>query len=370
MSDAWIDGKAVARPDAIAQAARVLGVSRFPLIAGLGTDIAGARAAIALAARLGGAIDHMHSDVVLRDVDVMREAGLLMTTPNEARLRADVVLLIGQDLTATWPELPRLLETMAAADGREREGRRIRWLCPGHDEPKSAAANTNIQSIGLNPRELPIVLAALRARIAGRPVRDPPIQVEMLDRLIGELRAATFGVAVWSASELDTLAIEMLCGLINDLNAAARFTGLPLVPGDNAWGVLQACGWTTGFPMRTGFGRGFPEHDPWRFDGTRLIDSGEADCALWISAYRATAPLWQRDVTMIALTSWPANFRHPPHVHIAVGCPGRDHDGVDHLATTGTLAPAAATNRADAISVASTIAAITAALPDHGTVSC
>ena len=66
----------------------------------------------------------------------------------------------------------------------------------------------------------------------------------------------------------------------------------PLAPGDNAVGVLQTCGWMTGFPMRTGFGRGYPEHDPWRFDGDRLVASGEADCVLWISAYRAAQPPW------------------------------------------------------------------------------
>ena len=80
----------------------------------------------------------------------------------------------------------------------------------------------------------------------------------------------------------------------NDLNAPTRFSGLPLAPADNAMGVLQTCGWMTGFPMRTGFGRGFPEHDPWLFDGQRLVDSGEADCVLWISAYRAAAPAMAR----------------------------------------------------------------------------
>ena len=45
------------------------------MIAGLGTDVAGARAAIALAERLGGVVDHMHAAAVLRDLAVMREAG-------------------------------------------------------------------------------------------------------------------------------------------------------------------------------------------------------------------------------------------------------------------------------------------------------
>ena len=42
--------------------------------------------------------------------------------------------------------------------------------------------------------------------------------------------------------------------------------------------------------MRTGFGRGFPQHDPWLFDSRRLTASGETDCVLWISAYRPAAP--------------------------------------------------------------------------------
>ena len=31
-------------------------------------------------------------------------------------------------------------------------------------------------------------------------------------------------------------------------------------------------GWMTGFPPRTGFGRGYPEHDPWRFEAAGNYD--------------------------------------------------------------------------------------------------
>ena len=46
MGEARIDGRPVALEAAIAEAARVLAASRLPVIAGLGTDIAGARAAV------------------------------------------------------------------------------------------------------------------------------------------------------------------------------------------------------------------------------------------------------------------------------------------------------------------------------------
>jgi len=353
MDQAWIGGEPVRLEAAIAEAARLLGASRLPLIAGLGTDIAGARAAVALADRIGGVVDHMHSDALLRDLAVMREAGAFMTTPNEARLRGDTLLLVGPGLMKAWPALEaRLLQAPLAADiGGER---RIFWLCPG----KSAAMPAAITAIGRTAAELPTHLAVLRAHVAGRPAGKI---AKPMAELATALHAARFGVAVWSAQALDELTIEMLFGLIRDLNAKTRFTGLPLAAGDNAAGVQQACGWMTGFPVRTGFGHGYPEHDPWRLDARRLAESGEADCALWVSAYRPSVPNWKAAIPTIALSAGtePSSLQ----VHIQVGRPALDHDTAEHDAVTGMLVARAATQKSALPSVADAIARIAAALP-------
>jgi formylmethanofuran dehydrogenase subunit B len=217
---------------------------------------------------------------------------------------------------------------------------------------------------------LPALLASLRARVAGRPTAKTVISSKKLDEISSALKAARFGVAVWSEAALDDLTISMLCGLVNDLNEATRFCGLPLMPADNAAGVLQACGWITGFPMRTGFGRGFPAHDPWVFDGRRLVDSGETDCVLWISAYRAAAPAWRKALPIIALTGQQAAFRVPPSVHIDVGRPGHDHDAVEYLPAAGTLAAVNAARPSDMLSVADVITRMASALPMSGERSC
>jgi formylmethanofuran dehydrogenase subunit B len=354
MAKAWIEGKPAALDRAIGEAARLLAASRAPLIAGLGTDIAGARAAIGLADRIGAVIDHMHSGVLLRDLAVVREAGMMMTTPSEARLRADTLLLVGPGLDAAWPDLAEWLREDAAKSSHSA----IR-LCPGRTA--KPAGNDAVTTIGRDPDQLPVLLAALRARIAGRPIGKTVLPVKTIDELASRLQASTFGVAVWSAEHLDALVIEMLCGIVADLNARIRFSGFSLAPGDNAVGVLQACGWMTGFPMRTGFGRGYPEHDPWRFDGARLVASREADCVLWISAYGAEAPAADAGLPMIALTAGEAARGFA--VQIEVGQPGVDHDAVAHHATFGTLVAVPASQRSDAISVADAIGRIVAALP-------
>ena len=164
MGEARIDGRPVALEAAIAEAARTLAASRLPVIAGLGTDIAGARAAVALARRIGGVVDHMHAAAVMRDLAVMRQAGAYLTTPNEARLRGDTLLLVGPGLIETWPDLPdRLFGEIRAAEAGAGE-RRIFWLCPG-----KGSANAAATTVGRNASELPTLLAMLRARVAGRP---------------------------------------------------------------------------------------------------------------------------------------------------------------------------------------------------------
>src|SRR5262245_8473784 len=123
---AWIDGTPAELSTAAATAARLLDASRQPLIAGLGADVAGARAATALERRVGAAIVHMNAVALFRDLDVFRETGLILTTPSETLVRADTLLLVGPGAIDASGELPRHL-TGAADEGGDshRKDRRI-----------------------------------------------------------------------------------------------------------------------------------------------------------------------------------------------------------------------------------------------------
>src|SRR5262249_23024093 len=162
--------------------------------------------------------------------DVMRSAYLMTTTLAEARLRADYLLLVGSGI---GQQLPALLGTDASK-------RNITWLCPDRDA-REIAKGTPIDIVGRNSADLPIALAMLRPRIAGRPIGKGPVAPKAINSSVEQLKAAQFGVAVWSVEHLDALATEMLQGIVVDLNATTRFTSLPIEPPDNAAGVLQAC---------------------------------------------------------------------------------------------------------------------------------
>jgi len=352
--NAFIDGAPAPLDRAIAAAASLISGARQPLFAGMGTDIAGARAAVALAEQTGGVVDHAHSGAILRDLDCMRETGVMLTAPGEAHVRADTVLMVGDGLLQGWPGLgPRILASPPP--------RRLVWLAPddgaglgGYEE------KTNRLVIGRGANRA-AALAALRARVKWRPVAAPPVSLAQIDAVAEALRAARFGVAVFSAAALDALEIETINGLVNDLNEKTRFSTLPLSPADNGAGVLAACGWMTGFPVRTGFGLGLPAHDPWRFDSQRLIAQGETDCVAWISALGAAWPEWS-EAPDIAICGSRAQFARPPKVRIAVGRPGVDHDAVLHDPDAGSLVAISASAPSAAPSVAKTLGLIAARL--------
>jgi len=335
---ARIHGHAVPLDDAIAEAARLITASRCTVFAGLATDVAGGAAAMQVARQVGGVIDHMHADAALRDLDVMRRAGWVVTTPAQARARADVAVLAGPGLDTAWPRLWDELQLDRPPSLFPEIARRVVRICPGRVAAASADAGASVLTIGDDAAELQPALGVLRALLAGRPVRSDAALLEPLRECKSLLSSARFGVAVWSARHLDALSIEMLCGLVDDLNAKTRFAGLPVAPGGNAMGVAQVGGWITGFPLRIAFAKDHPEHDPWRFDTARMVDSGEADMAVWISAFAPQPPPWRRVVPMVALVASGTKFRSPPEVEIGVGRPGVDHASITFDPALGALA--------------------------------
>ena len=127
-------------------------------------------------------------------------------------------------------------------------------------------------------------------------------------------------------------------------------------------GVLAACGWMTGFPMRTGFGAGAQSMTRGVLTPSASSRQERATASLWISAFGAAPPAWRSAVNVIALCESTTQFAEEPHVRIAVGRPGVDHDAVMHSPDVGTLVAVTASAPSGAPSVAEALERIGARL--------
>jgi formylmethanofuran dehydrogenase subunit B len=321
---AWIDGAPVAFDAAVAEAERMIRASKLPVFAHLGADVEGAREAVLLAELAGGVLDHAGSAALLGDLDPIRETGGMQTTPLEAAVQADVALLVGAIAAPDWLARPA----------------------------RPYDADIPRRSLRVDPgASLRSRVASLRARVKRRPVA---IGWNGLEEMAQALRGAKFGVALWDAAELEPLAIEAIHGLVRDLNETTRFSTLSAPAMDNGLGVQAVCGWMTGFPLRTGFGRGRPEHDPWRLDSRRLIASGEADCVIWLSSLVGGAPSLQTVDIALCAAEAPTQAR----VRFSVARPGLDCDAILHDVGAGALVARRASAASKAPTAAATLAAI------------
>jgi len=324
---------------AIVRAADLLRASRAPAITGHFGDLACIVAAFRLAEKLGAVIDHAAAESALREQAVLQDVGVMAISPAEGIRRADTVLVLGDRPFRAWPELPDLLFGEVATARNAVSIRRVVEIASRALGLYGKASSIPITS---DPSELPQILGAVRARINGRPLARDFDRASEVAGAVGALKAAKFGVALWSSDEIDALTIEMLTGLIKDLNIATRWSGLVLRNDATLTAAAVASGWLTGLPLRISFARGRPEHDPWLYDVRRLVESKEADTVVWISGNGDQLPEWLGGVATVLLTPTRTSACGGSMIMISTALAGRDHDAVIFDPATGTLVEAMA----------------------------
>lgn len=179
----------------------MLASSRRPLIGGLACDVTGHRAAIGLAERLGGVLDHMDSRAQFRNTLAFQDGGWITTTLSEVRNRADLIVLAGTD-TASFPLFRALCCARIPVWRTASASRcpvRLRLLRFGQVRDVDLA-------IPCQAEHLVEVFAALRSCLAGHRLDASEVAgvaMAQIDALLADMRAARYGVLVWNAAELD-----------------------------------------------------------------------------------------------------------------------------------------------------------------------
>jgi formylmethanofuran dehydrogenase subunit B len=362
-----IDGKKADLEQACERAARILGEAGQPLIGGLATDLAGAKAAMSLADRTGAIVDHAGSEAAFRNMLVMQDKGWIATTLGEVMNRMDLLIVAGTDVVGRFPRFfERTVWNRKALAGPPPGGREVVFVGSGLDTSAGVAPDGRAPTvIPCDVARLGEVFGAVRALYHGRRLQASEIAgapVDALARLAERIRASTYGVLAWAAADMQgpgrDLAVQALCDLVTDVNEKSRFSCLPLGGSDNGLGAAQVATWQAGFPLRITFARGHPEYDPYLNAWPRLLSAGEVDAVVWVSCFGPSELPFEPAVPTVVIGAPGMSFRREPAVYIPVGVPGLDHAG--HVARTDAVAslPLAALRKTALPRAADVLAAI------------
>jgi formylmethanofuran dehydrogenase subunit B len=275
---AQIDGVACDTEAAIAAAARLLSASRQPLFGGLGTDVAGARALYPLACRTGAICDPAGGAALLHGMRALQDRGAFTTTLAEIHTRADLIVCVG---TLPDERHPEFWQRCGIGEGGAAQ---VVWLQPtAGRQPDAAVAGIEVLRFD---GDLFDVVAMLAACVAGRAIGA--VADGALGALAARLHAARYAVLVYEAAQLPaqgTLIIEAVNRIVSTLNQRTRAAALPLGGGDGASTVNAVFTWLSGLPLRTRAAPAGLEHEPLRFDATRLLADRAVDALLWIASF-------------------------------------------------------------------------------------
>jgi formylmethanofuran dehydrogenase subunit B len=341
-----IDGRSATLDQAIAAAAQRLAASRQPLFAGLGTDVAGARALYPLACASAAICDAAGGDALMHTLRALQDRGQFTTTLAEVRTRADVIVFIGSVPTDVAP----LLATRCGIGERQVAARHVVVLHPrdGDADVLAAWAGAGVAVESIAPDgDLFSTLAALNAALA-RPAADMPWRA-----LAERLRAARYAVLIGAPSHLPAhgaVIVEAVHRLVGRLNASTRAAALWIDGGNGAATANQVFAWLSGLPLRSRAGPRGLEHEPLVFGSARLLDDAAVDLLLWVSCFDAAAlpPPCSLPLVVLAHPAQAAACARRDAVFIPVATPGIGVDG--HVfRTDGTVLMPLRAVRSDAL---------------------
>jgi formylmethanofuran dehydrogenase subunit B len=366
-----VGGKNVSLDKAVAKAAKLIGKTALPLYGGLATDVEGMRAALALAERTGGIVDHAFSEAQYRNFKVLQTTGWITSTLTETRNRADLIIIAGSDVFKLHP---RFYETIISPPDSMFDvtapKRTLVFIGKGLDAGITKGSRVGeVITLACKPEQAGEVVGVLRARLRGfrlKPVKIDGVTLAEIDALAEKCKQAKYGVVVWAPPSLDfpfaELAVEQFAGLAKDLNQTTRFAGLSLGGGEGAVTAAAVCTWISGYPLRVSYATGAPDYDPYRWSIGRMLKEGEGDLLVWIAAISPDFAPPETKIPTIVLGTPSLKLARTPQVFIPVGTPGVDHAGrmirVDNVVSL----PLKDLGRAELPPAADVLAAIEAAL--------
>ena len=366
-----VNGKDVGFAAAIKQAAKLIGKAKLPLFGGLGTDVGGMRAVMALAERAGGIVDHALSEAQYRNFKILQTSGWMMTTLTETRNRADLIIIAGSDIHRLHPRFfERIVSPPDSMFDVTAPKRTVVFIGKGLDRSGAKGSRIGeVVTLACKDECAHHAVALLRARLRGFRVTPPKgfgVTLAEIDALAERCRGAKYGVVVWAPPSLNfphaELAVEQFTGLAKDLNQTTRFVGLALGGAEGAITAGAVCTWISGYPLRVSYATAAPDYDPYRWAIGRMLKEGEGDLLVWIAAISPSLTPPPTKVPTIVLGTPGLAPTAPPSVFIPVGTPGLDHSArlirVDNVVSL----PLKSLGRAPLPSVAETLASIQAAL--------
>ncbi len=357
-----VDGKEVSLEAAIAAAAARIKAAKLPLYGGMATDVDGARAVLSLADRSCGVVDHALSEGQYRNIKVVQTSGWITSTLTETRNRADLIVIVGSDVHKLHGRFfERIVCARQSMFDDVVKKRTVIFIGEGLDTSAATGPRVGeVITLSCPNTRLTELLGVISARVRGAHLEatrtaEPKrgllssllphswtasapseeiagVKLSAVDAVVEKIKAAHYGVMVWSPPGLNfpqaDLAVHLICEIVKELNVTTRSAGLSLGGNEGSPSAASVATWQTGYPLRISYANGKPEYDSYRYSIGRMIAQNEGDLLLWLASFTTDLGPPATRIPTVVLGTPGLRLAKQPAVFIPVGTPGIDHAGI------------------------------------------
>jgi formylmethanofuran dehydrogenase subunit B len=289
------DFKEVSYDEAIDEVAKILAISKRPLLYGwASTSCEAHEKGILLAEVLGAIIDNTSSVCHGPTGLAIHEKGMPSATLGQIKNRSDVIVFWGCNPVQAHPRHMSRYSSFVRGFFTEkgRKGRKIISV----DVRKTHTAGVADEYVEVKQGSDYLVISALRAILSGNldvvPEKVGNVNKEQLIKIIDILKSAKFGAIFFgmglTQSESRYKNIDSVISLVTELNSYTKFVLMPMRGHYNVSGFNQVCTWETGFPTAVDFSRGAPYYNPGETAANDVLYRKEVDAAMIIAADAAS----------------------------------------------------------------------------------
>ena len=336
--DSLVNGVKCSRKQAVARTVELLSTAKFSVLYATATDVDGARASIELAERTGSVIDQAGNPAFHRVASRIQIRGAYLATISEVRNRADLIVLIGNNL---FNSFPRILDVLTPSESFFSSTTKDRKIVQIGNQQIDKKFNS-VDFIECDLDKITHLIAIIQAKLNGK---KPPSsdwfnreQTTKIHHLATEIQNANYSVLLWRADEFNSLVgdltIDAVMQLVDNINESKRSTVLPLTRNPSLTTFNQVCTWQTGTLSPVSFLDGTPEFHSRHYSLESMLNREQIDLLVWIGGLEEAVQLPPTKIPAVVLSP-----NHAPNaeVYIPVGIPGIDHNG--HLFRTDTVVP-------------------------------
>ena len=325
---ARVKGKPCETKKAYQYSRQLIKKSKETIFLNSSVDVNITRESLSAASKVNGIVDHINSNVFLKNISIYQRRGYMATSLTEIKNKSDTIIVFSNNLFKTYPRLMRKYLATNDSFSINPKIKKIYVIGKKANNQKDCdIRDKRITYIDFNNKNVPELLSNFANK-----KNTSLISNKIFNKLLASIEDCKYLSILWATSEFNDYKecdeiIYNISAYVVDLNKSMRAACLSLAGNDGDVSFSQTLGWMSGFPSRIKFTGNFFEYDKDSHNAEQLINSRNADLVIYLNSLSEKKLILNKKNKNIVVGRPCTKYNIEPDVFIPCGIPGIDFKG-------------------------------------------